>query len=111
MSPPSSKEAGMQMSERQWQVLSLLERLDRGEVTLGEVAASRGRSKRQGQRMPKRVAGKGAAGLVHGNGSTAYSTTANASHGRAAYGQSLQHAATRTTTRTNHVGVTFPRSS
>jgi hypothetical protein len=27
------------MSERQWRVLSLLERLNRGEVTVGEVAA------------------------------------------------------------------------
>jgi transposase len=67
MSPPSSKEAGMQMSERQWRVLSLLERLDRGEVTLVEVAASLGRSKRQVQRMRKRFASSGAAGLVHGN--------------------------------------------
>jgi len=57
----------MQMSERQWRVLSLLERLDRGEVTLVEVAASLGRSKRQVQRMRKRFAGEGAAGLVHGN--------------------------------------------
>ena len=57
----------MQMSERQWRVLSLLERLERGEVTVGEVAASLRRSRRQVQRMRKRVAGKGAAGLVHGN--------------------------------------------
>jgi hypothetical protein len=46
----------MQMSERQWRVLSLL-----------ELAASLGRSVRQIQRMRKRFAGKGAAGLVHGN--------------------------------------------
>ncbi|MES1158246.1 MAG: ISNCY family transposase, partial [Haliangium ochraceum] len=57
----------MLMSERQWRVLSLLERLDRGEVTMGEVAASLGRSRRQVQRMRKRFAGKGAQGLVHGN--------------------------------------------
>ncbi len=57
----------MQMSERQWRVLSLLERLDRGEVTVGEVAASLGPSVRQIQRMRKRIAGKGAVGLVHGN--------------------------------------------
>jgi hypothetical protein len=30
----------MQVSERQWRILNLLERLNRGEVTLGEVAAS-----------------------------------------------------------------------
>jgi hypothetical protein len=57
----------MQMSERQWRVLSLLERLDRGEVTVGEVATSLRRSRRQVQRMRKRFAGGGAAGLVHGN--------------------------------------------
>jgi transposase len=57
----------MQMSERQWRILSLLQRLDRGEVTVSEAAASLGRSKRQVQRMRKRLAGKGAAGLVHGN--------------------------------------------
>ena len=57
----------MLMSERQWRVLSLLERLNRGEVTVGEVAASLKRSRRQVQRMRKRLAGQGAAGLVHGN--------------------------------------------
>lgn len=57
----------MQMSERQWRILSLLQRLDRGEVTVGEAAASLGRSRRQVQRMRKRFAGKGATGLVHGN--------------------------------------------
>jgi len=57
----------MLMSERQWRILSLLERLGRGEVTVGEVAASLGRSRRQVQRMRKRFAGSGAAGLVHGN--------------------------------------------
>src|SRR6187401_1008411 len=67
MSPPSCKEAGMLMSERQWRILSLLERLGRGEVTVGEVAASLGRSTRQVQRMRKRFASNGSAGLVHGN--------------------------------------------
>jgi hypothetical protein len=57
----------MLMSERQWRNLSLLGRLGRGEVTVGEVAASLGRSRRQVQRMRKRFAGSGAAGLVHGN--------------------------------------------
>ena len=47
----------MLMSERQWRVLSLLERLDRGEVTVGEVAASLKRSRRQVQRLRKRLAG------------------------------------------------------
>ena len=57
----------MLMSEREWRVLSLLQRLDRREVTVGEVAACLGRSRRQVQRMRKRFAGKGKAGLVHGN--------------------------------------------
>ena len=57
----------MQMSERQWRTLSLLERLDRGEVTVGEVAVSLRRSRRQVQRMRKRFAQAGAVGLVHGN--------------------------------------------
>jgi len=57
----------MLMSERQWRVLSLLERLNRGEVTVEEVAASLRRSRRQVQRLRKRLAGQGAAGLVHGN--------------------------------------------
>jgi predicted DNA-binding transcriptional regulator YafY len=57
----------MLMSERQWRVLSLLERLNRGEVTVGEVAASLKRSRRQVQRMRKRLAAGGAAGLTHGN--------------------------------------------
>ena len=57
----------MLMSERQWRVLSLLERLNRGEVTVGEVAASLKRSRRQVQRMRKRLAAGGAAGLTQGN--------------------------------------------
>ncbi|MET0791934.1 MAG: helix-turn-helix domain-containing protein [Polyangiaceae bacterium] len=55
------------MSERQWRILSLLDRLGRGEVTVGEVAASLGRSRRQVQRMRKRFASNGSVGLVHGN--------------------------------------------
>jgi transposase len=57
----------MEMSERQWRILSLLQRLERGELTVGEVAASLGLSRRQVQRKRKRLAGNGAAGLVHGN--------------------------------------------
>lgn len=55
------------MSTRQWRVVSLLERLERGEVTVAEVATSLGRSPRQVQRMRKRVAERGAAGVLHGN--------------------------------------------
>ena len=57
----------MLMSERQWRVLSLLERLNRGEVTVGEVGASLGRSRRQVQRMWKRFASDLVGGLVHVN--------------------------------------------
>ena len=56
----------MQMSERQWRILSLLQRLDRCEVTVGEAAASLGRSRRQVQRMRSGRL-ESAAGLVHGN--------------------------------------------
>jgi transposase len=48
-------------------VLSLLERLGRGEVMVGEVAAALGRSTRQVQRMRKRFTSNGAGGLAHGN--------------------------------------------
>ena len=72
----------MKMSERQWRILSLLERLDRGEVTVGEVAASLRRSRRQVQRMRIRFGG-GAAGLqgrsFHG---TAASMTGSRDEGR-----------------------------
>lgn len=67
MSPPLSYDRGMEMSDRQWRIFSLLERLERGEVTVGEVAASIGRSRRQVQRIRKRVLLRGAPGLVHGN--------------------------------------------
>lgn len=57
----------MEMSAKQWRTLSLFKRLEQGEVTLEEVAASLRRSKRQVQRTRKRVAQHGAAGVVHGN--------------------------------------------
>jgi hypothetical protein len=46
--------------------LSVLERLNRGEVTVGGCSKLK-RSRRHVQRMRKRVADKVAAGLVHGN--------------------------------------------
>jgi transposase len=57
----------MQLSERQWRVHSLVERLERGEVTVSEAAASLGRSRRQMQRIRRQVLEQGANGLVHGN--------------------------------------------
>lgn len=67
MSPPLSYEGGMQLSEVHWRTLSLVERLERGELTVAEAAASLGRSTRQMQRIRKRVVDQGATGLVHGN--------------------------------------------
>jgi len=55
------------MSTREWRAVSLLERLERGEVSVSEVAASLGRSMRQVQRIRKRVAEIGPAGVLHGN--------------------------------------------
>jgi len=55
------------MSEREWRTVSLLERLERGEVTVSEVAASLGRSVRQIQRIRKRWGQEGTAAVVHGN--------------------------------------------
>ena len=55
------------MSSREWQMVSLLERLERGEVTVSEVAASLGRSMRQVQRIRKRVREVGPSGVRHGN--------------------------------------------
>ena len=55
------------MSDKQWRTLSLLERLERGELTVSEVAASLGKSRRQVQRIRKRVSAEGQAAVVHGN--------------------------------------------
>lgn len=57
----------MRMSERQWRTLSLVERLERGEITLSEAAASLGRSERQMRRIRNRIYEQGQAGVVHGN--------------------------------------------
>lgn len=57
----------MQMSGKQWRALDLVERIERGELTIAEAALALGRSHRQMQRIRKRVRSKGAAGVVHGN--------------------------------------------
>jgi len=57
----------MQMSQRQWRTLSLVERIARGEITISEAGASLGRSERQMQRICRRVSERGPEGLVHGN--------------------------------------------
>lgn len=67
MSFASAYEGRMRMSERQWRTLSLVERIERGEITVSEAAASLELSVRQMQRIRKRVAQRGAEALVHGN--------------------------------------------
>src|SRR5262245_33320070 len=57
----------MEMSERQWRRKSLVERIERGEVTVSEAALGLGLSRRQMQRIRKRLAGEGVQALVHGN--------------------------------------------
>ena len=57
----------MQMSRKQWRALDLVERIERGELTIGEAAIALGRSHRQMQRIRQRVRSQGASGAVHGN--------------------------------------------
>lgn len=57
----------MRMSERQWRTLSLVQRVERGEISLVEAAASLGRTIRQMRRIRSRVAERGAGAVVHGN--------------------------------------------
>lgn len=55
------------MSEKSWKRLDTSERIEAGELTVGEAAKVLGLSLRQTQRVRQRVKGKGKAGLVHGN--------------------------------------------
>src|SRR5262245_26137729 len=57
----------MRMSKREWRRLDVVERIERGEMTIAEGARSLGLSHRQMQRVRKRVGEKGPAGAVHGN--------------------------------------------
>jgi transposase len=57
----------MDMSEREWRTLNLIERVIECEISVSEAAASLGRSVRQVQRMRKRVLAEGAAAVQHGN--------------------------------------------
>jgi transposase len=57
----------MEMSEREWRTLNLIERVIECEISVSEAAASLGRSVRQVQRMRKRVLEEGAAAIQHGN--------------------------------------------
>ena len=57
----------MTLSEREWRTLRLIERLQRAEVSVSEVAASLDKSVRQVQRLRKAVAQEGPTAVVHGN--------------------------------------------
>jgi transposase len=57
----------MRMSQVQWRKLDVMERVERGEFTVSEAAQALGLSRRQAQRLRKRVLVQGAAGVIHGN--------------------------------------------
>src|SRR5690349_20216047 len=57
----------MQMSQEQWRRLDIVERIGRGELTVDEAAVALGISRRQMQRIRKKVRKKGPAALTHGN--------------------------------------------
>lgn len=69
----------MHLSEEEWRTLSLVARLERGDLTVSEVAVSLGVSRRQMQRIRKRVAEQGNLAVVHGNrGRAPHNKTAEA---------------------------------
>lgn len=55
------------MSEKQWRRLDVVERIERGEMTIAEGATALGISSRQMKRIRKRVAKQGQSAVVHGN--------------------------------------------
>ena len=55
------------MSEKQWRQLDAVERVNRGDMTMGEAARSVGFSKRHMRRICRKVETEGKAGVVHGN--------------------------------------------
>lgn len=55
------------MSQGQWRKLDVVERVERGELTVSEGAQVLGLSRRQVQRLRKKVRVLGARGVVHGN--------------------------------------------
>ena len=55
------------MSQKQWRKLDIVERIERGELTIAEGADVLGLSRRQMQRVRGRVRREGQAGVVHGN--------------------------------------------
>ena len=55
------------MSEKQWRRLDVVERIERGEMTVAEGAVALGISARQMKRIRKRIVRDGVEGVVHGN--------------------------------------------
>jgi transposase len=55
------------MSRRQWKRLDAVERIERGQLTVGDAATVLGLSKRQVRRVRRAVEARGAAGVLHGN--------------------------------------------
>ena len=55
------------MSHGQWRKVDVVERIERGELTVSEGAQVLGLSRRQTQRLRKKVRAGGAKGVIHGN--------------------------------------------
>ena len=55
------------MSVQQWRKLDVVQRVERGELTVSEAALALGMSRRQMQRLRKKVKQEGHCGVVHGN--------------------------------------------
>jgi hypothetical protein len=55
------------MGKEQWRKLDVVERIERGQMTIAEGAEALGLSTRQVQRIRKRVVGEGVLGVKHGN--------------------------------------------
>jgi transposase len=57
----------MRMSQRQWRRLDVVARVERGEFTVAEGAQALGLSRRQLQRLRKKIRAQGSKGVLHGN--------------------------------------------
>src|SRR5512138_1223578 len=57
----------MRMSHRQWRRLDVVARVERGEFTVAEAAQALGLSRRQLQRLRKKIRAHGSKGVLHGN--------------------------------------------
>jgi transposase len=57
----------MKMTQRQWQRLELVKRIEQGKLTITQCAKSLGLSKRQVKRLRKKIRLEGDKGVLHGN--------------------------------------------